>query len=132
MKLHHLFLIYCGLFLIATNPAFGKKESSKQKCLGYQEKGVASWYGSKFQGRPTASGEVFDENQMTAAHRTLPFGCYVLVTNLKNDQQVIVKINDRGGFHGERIIDLSRAAAEKIGLVKSGLESVKVESINLK
>ncbi|WP_098104712.1 septal ring lytic transglycosylase RlpA family protein [Novosphingobium sp. PC22D] len=87
--------------------------------------GVASYYGRKFAGRRTASGDVFDPTQLTAAHRTLPFGSRVRVTNRRNGKTVIVKINDRGPFHADRVIDLSRAAAGEIGLVGPG--SGKVE-----
>lgn len=80
--------------------------------------GVASWYGTRFAGRPTASGERFDPDQLTAAHRTLPFGSKVRVT--RGDRSVIVRINDRGPFHSNRVIDLSEAAAEKLGLRSAG------------
>ena len=82
--------------------------------------GNASYYGRKFHGRRTASGEAFDMNQLTAAHRTLPFGSLVRVTNPANGRSVVVRINDRGPFSGHRVIDLSRAAAEEIGLVARG------------
>lgn len=82
--------------------------------------GVASYYGRRFAGRPTANGEVFDPSELTAAHRTLPFGSMVRVTNPRNGREVTVRINDRGPFHGNRIIDLSRKAAQKIGLVQRG------------
>lgn len=80
--------------------------------------GVASWYGARFAGRKTASGERFDPDQYTAAHRTLPFGSRVRVT--RNGRSVVVRINDRGPFHGDRVIDLSRAAAEDLGLRQAG------------
>ena len=80
--------------------------------------GVASYYGKRFAGRPTASGEIFNPGQMTAAHRTLPFGSKVRVS--RGDKSVIVRINDRGPFHGNRVIDLSRAAAAELGLVNAG------------
>ncbi|MBD0268932.1 MAG: septal ring lytic transglycosylase RlpA family protein [Cyanobacteria bacterium Co-bin8] len=89
--------------------------------------GVASWYGPGFHGRRSASGEVFNQNAMTAAHRTLPFGTEVRVTNLNNSQQVIVRINDRGPFGHGRVLDLSAAAAQAIGLVSSGVGTVKIE-----
>ncbi len=82
--------------------------------------GVASYYGHRFAGRPTASGEIFDPKQMTAAHRTLPFGSMVRVTNPANGRSVVVRINDRGPFHGGRTIDVSRAAADELGLVQRG------------
>lgn len=82
--------------------------------------GVASYYGRAFAGRRTASGDVFDPTELTAAHRTLPFGSKVRVTNRRNGRAVVVRINDRGPFHGDRVIDLSRAAASEIGLVGPG------------
>ena len=95
------------------------------------ETGQASWYGGKFQGRKTANGEIFDTNKLTAAHKTLPFGTVVNVTNLKNDLQVEVRINDRGPFVGGRVIDLSRAAADAIDMTLSGIGLVKVEIVSL-
>ena len=89
--------------------------------------GVASWYGPGFHGRSTASGERFNRNAMTAAHRTLPFGTRVLVTNVNNNQQVVVRINDRGPFSGGRVIDLSEGAAREIGLHLAGVGTVRVE-----
>ncbi len=89
--------------------------------------GVASWYGPGFHGRTTASGEVFNTNQMTAAHKTLPFGTQVRVTNLNNGRSVVVRINDRGPYHGSRVIDLSRAAAERIDMIQNGTASVRIE-----
>jgi rare lipoprotein A len=94
------------------------------------EEGLASWYGGKFQGRRTSSGEVFDTNLLTAAHKTLPFGTQVKVTNLANGLSTIVKINDRGPFVEGRIIDLSRAAAERIGMVGTGTTRVSVEVLS--
>ena len=82
--------------------------------------GVAPYYGRRFHGRPTASGEKFDMNAMTAAHRTLPFGSLVEVTNPRNGKTVTVRINDRGPFHGGRVIDVSRAAATELGLIGPG------------
>ena len=82
--------------------------------------GVASYYGKKFHGRRTASGESFDMNAMTAAHRTLPFGSKVRVTNSRTGKSVVVRINDRGPFHGKRVIDVSRAAATELGLIARG------------
>lgn len=89
--------------------------------------GFASWYGPGFHGNPSASGERFNQHAMTAAHRTLPFGTRVLVTNLDNGQSIVVRINDRGPFHGNRIIDLSTAAARIIGLMQSGVAPVRLE-----
>lgn len=90
-------------------------------------KGVASYYGAKFHGRKTASGARFDQEKLTAAHKTLPFGTPVRVTNLRNGETVDVRINDRGPFHKGRVIDLSKGAAREIGMLSAGLASVKVE-----
>ncbi len=91
--------------------------------------GIASWYGGKFHGRLTSSGEVFDTNEMTAAHRQLPFGTLVKVTNLDNGRSTVVKINDRGPFVEGRIIDLSRAAAEALDMLASGVAHVSLEIV---
>ncbi len=91
------------------------------------ETGIASWYGNEFHGRPTSSGEVFDTNDMTAAHRTLPFGTHVMVTNLDNDRSVVVRVNDRGPFVRGRIIDLSYAAARVLGIVGPGTARVRLD-----
>jgi rare lipoprotein A len=96
-------------------------------CLAFEQEGLASWYGGKFNGRLTANGEIFDTNELTAAHKTLPFHSVVRVTNKLNDQSVIVRINDRGPFIEKRIIDLSRAAADIIGLTAAGVAPVKIE-----
>lgn len=89
--------------------------------------GPASWYGPGFQGRRTANGERFDQNAMTAAHRTLPFGTKVKVTCRNTGRSVTVRINDRGPFTGGRVIDLSRAAASQIGLVNRGVGAVRLD-----
>lgn len=97
---------------------------------GYVERGIASWYGTKFHGLRTSSGEPYDLYKMTAAHKTLPLPTYARVTNLKNGRSVIVKINDRGPFHSNRIIDLSYVAAAKLGILEYGTGLVEVEAIN--
>lgn len=89
--------------------------------------GQASWYGPGFYGNRTASGEVFRPGTLTAAHRTLPFGTRVKVTNLWNGRSTVVRINDRGPFHGGRIIDLAHGAASELGLTASGVADVKIE-----
>jgi rare lipoprotein A len=89
--------------------------------------GQASWYGPGFFGNRTASGEVLRPGTLTAAHRTLPFGTKVRVTNLGNGRSAIVRINDRGPFHGSRVIDLAHGAANNLGLISSGIASVKLE-----
>lgn len=97
---------------------------------GYRERGGASWYGKKFHGHKTSNGEIYDMYQMTAAHKSLPIPTYVKVTNLDNGRQVIVRVNDRGPFHQGRIIDLSYAAAFKLGMLSKGTARVEVEAIN--
>ena len=92
----------------------------------YQQRGIATWYGRKFHGRPTATGEAFDMYALSAAHRTLPLPCFVEVTNLGNGMSVVVRVNDRGPFVKNRIIDLSYAAATRIGMVKDGTAMVEV------
>lgn len=92
--------------------------------------GKASWYGAAFQGKPTASGEAFNMNALTAAHRDLPFGTQVRVTNQNNGRSVVVRINDRGPFVAGRIIDLSRAAAERIGMIDAGVVPVSLEILD--
>ncbi len=95
------------------------------------ELGIASWYGGKFHGRLTASGEIFDTNDFTAAHKSLPFGTIVRVTNLDNGKSVVVRINDRGPFVKGRVIDLSRAAAKAIGMLGSGIARVRIDIIRM-
>jgi rare lipoprotein A len=94
------------------------------------ETGLASWYGAKHQGKRTASGEIFDQNKFTAAHRTLPWGSILMVTNLDNEKSVEVRINDRGPFPKGRIIDLSRAAARALGMVELGVSPVRMELLS--
>lgn len=95
----------------------------------YRAKGIASWYGKKFKGKKTASGESYDMYAMTAAHRTLPIPSYVKVTNINNSKSVIVRVNDRGPFHSNRLIDLSYTAALKLGLLNKGSGQVEVERV---
>jgi rare lipoprotein A len=97
---------------------------------GYTETGVASWYGYPYHGRRAANGEIYDMEKMTAAHRTLPFETWVLVTNLKNEKQVEVRITDRGPFIDGRIIDLSHAAAKEIDLIGPGVGPVRLQVIS--
>src|SRR5690606_18692928 len=94
---------------------------------GYSETGIASWYGPAFHGRPTANGEVFDMNALTAAHRTLPMPSMVRVTNLGNGRAVVLRVNDRGPFAHGRIIDVSRRAAQLLGFERQGTARVRVE-----
>ncbi|HSM59240.1 MAG TPA: septal ring lytic transglycosylase RlpA family protein [Longimicrobiales bacterium] len=96
---------------------------------GYEEEGKASWYGEEFHGRRTSSGEPYDMHAMTGAHRTLPLPTYVEVTNLENGRKAVVRINDRGPFKDDRILDVSYAAAVKLGLVGPGTARVRVRAL---
>jgi peptidoglycan lytic transglycosylase len=96
---------------------------------GTSVEGMASWYGPKYHGRPTASGEIFDQNALTAAHPYWAFGTRVRVTLLSNGRSVVVKVNDRFGGHKGRIIDLSKGAAERIGLIGPGVGRVRLEIV---
>ena len=95
----------------------------------FSQTGTASWYGRQFHGRKTASGETFDMNGMTAAHRSLPLNCYIRVTNKNNGKSVVVKVNDRGPFHGNRVLDLSYGAAKQIGITNAGTAKVSIERV---
>ncbi|MFI8397202.1 septal ring lytic transglycosylase RlpA family lipoprotein [Pseudomonas sp. Choline-02u-1] len=97
---------------------------------GYDQTGVASYYGARHHGKRTASGEAFNQHSLTAAHRQLPFGTRVKVTNLKNDESVVVRINDRGPHTRGRLIDLSREAADEIGMLRSGTARVRVQALD--
>lgn len=113
-----------------TYKVLGKWYSVKETSAGYREKGISSWYGKKFHGHRTSSGETYDMYAMTAAHKTLPLPTYVRVTHLKNDRSVIVKVNDRGPFHQGRIIDLSYSAAKKLGITATGTGVVEVIALD--
>jgi rare lipoprotein A len=97
---------------------------------GYRESGIASWYGKKFHGRRTSSGEPYDMYAMTAAHKTLPLPSYVRVRNVQNNRAVVVRVNDRGPFLHNRLIDLSYAAAAKLGILGTGTGVVEIEAVN--
>lgn len=99
------------------------------RIVRYLKQGVASWYGPEFHGKKTASGEIYDMYAMTAAHKTLPISSYARVTNLENQRSVIVRINDRGPFHGNRVMDLSYAAAKKLDLHEAGAGAVEIKAI---
>lgn len=105
---------------------------SEKKARKYNEKGTASWYGTKFHGHLTSNGETYNMYKMTAAHKSLPIPSYVKVTNLSNGRTAIVRVNDRGPFHSDRIIDLSYAAATKLGYHNKGTAKVRVEYIDAK
>jgi len=99
---------------------------------GYKASGLASWYGSKFHGHQTSNGEVFDMYRLSAAHKTLPIPSFVKVTNIDNNKSTIVRVNDRGPFHPNRILDLSYGAAFKLGVLKKGTANVVIEAIHIK
>jgi len=107
----------------------GKRYRTLDSAEGFQERGVASWYGTKFHGQRTSSGEPYDMYAMTAAHKSLPLPTYVRVTNLENGSTVVLRVNDRGPFHDNRIIDLSYAAATKLGIAQNGTGLVEVHAI---
>ena len=117
----------------AGNPPFyevaGHRYIVLASAAGYHERGVASWYGSDFHGLRTATGERYDMFAITAAHRTLPIPCYARVTNLSNGHSVVVRINDRGPFVANRIIDLSYTAALKLDMIRNGTAFVQVEAL---
>lgn len=117
---------------VKANPytVLGKTYYPMSDARRYQAVGTASWYGTKFHGQATANGEAYDLYGMTAAHKTLPLPSYVRVTNLDNGRSVILRVNDRGPFYSDRIIDLSFAAAKKLGYAESGTARVKVEGID--
>jgi rare lipoprotein A len=108
---------------------FGKKYVPLTSVQAFRQRGVASWYGKRFHGQKTSSGETYDMYAMTAAHPTLPIPSYARVTSVKTGRQVVVRINDRGPFHGGRVIDLSYAAAYRLGLIDSGSGEVEIQSI---
>jgi len=109
---------------------YGVRYHVMKNSKGYRERGVASWYGSKFHGRRTSSGEAYDMYAMTAAHKSLPLPTYVQVTNLNNGRQVVVKVNDRGPFVKNRLIDLSYTAAKKLGISATGTGLVEVRALS--
>lgn len=109
----------------------GKNYVPMQSAKGFTENGQASWYGEKFHGHKTANGEVFDMFALTAAHKTLPLPSIVKVTNNNNGKTIIVRVNDRGPFHGDRILDLSYGAAKKLGYHKQGVANISLEVVHI-
>jgi rare lipoprotein A len=118
-----IMLVASGLFVTAV----GVAQTQTSGSAPFRQEGIASWYGVEFEGRPTASGELFDPNQFTAAHPDLPFGTLLIVTNVINGEQVVVRVNDRGPFVRSRIIDVSKAAAEKLNMLEAGTAQVVIE-----
>lgn len=119
-------LFCCFNSALACHSRIGKDTSVKTKV----QYGIASYYSDKFVGKKTANGEIFSQKKLTAAHNSLPLGTYIKVTNLRNHKTVKVKINDRLHHRNKRLVDLSRAAAKKLGFINSGLTRVKVEVID--
>lgn len=109
---------------------FGERYYVLDSSEGYSERGIASWYGRDFHGKPTSSGETYDMRELTAAHKTLPIPTWVEVTNLENGESVVVRVNDRGPFVGERIIDLSQRAAEQLDMIGAGTARVQVRALD--
>jgi rare lipoprotein A len=102
--------------------------AGRKDAAAFRQVGMASWYGPGFHGRKTASGERFDQNDLTAAHRKLPLGTEVKVTNLENGRSITVEINDRGPYAKGRVLDLSKAAARRLGMVENGVAKVRIEA----
>lgn len=127
------FILILTVFGISVSAQDSSKLSdSKKGKKAVVQYGVASYYSNNFQGKKTSSGELFNQKKLTAAHNTLPLGTYIRVTNLKNRKSVVVKVNDRLHHRNKRLVDLSYAAAQKLGYVKSGLTRVKVEVLGKK
>ncbi len=129
---------HASVVKLDNKPLFGDKNISADdkkpegwlpRIARYIKKGIASWYGPGFHGRKTANGEIFNMHEMTAAHRTLPIPSYAQVTNLENNKTVVVRINDRGPYVGNRVLDLSYAAARKLGIQQEGVGKVEVKAI---
>jgi rare lipoprotein A len=109
--------------------ALGKRYVPMTSLQPFRQRGLASWYGKRYHGQKTSSGEVYDMYAMTAAHPTLPIPSYVRVTNVANGRSVVVRVNDRGPFHAGRVIDLSYVAAYKLGYIQAGSAQVELEAI---
>ncbi len=120
--------------LIAVLPSFAQNKSgnARGRKTAKIQYGTASYYSNKFQGRPTAMGELYDKNKMTCAHNSLPLGTWIKVTNLRNGKSVIVRVTDRLHHKNKRLVDLSRVAASKLGYLSHGLTRVKVEVLGKK
>ena len=121
---------HTGAYKASPYRVLGRNYNPMQDGRNYRATGLASWYGTKFHDQLTANGESYDLYGMTAAHKTLPLPTYVRVTNLDNQRSIIVRVNDRGPFHSDRIIDLSYAGAVKLGFAEKGVARVKVEGID--
>jgi rare lipoprotein A len=124
-----LAVFFCLLVLVSLT-ACGSSPKTAAGAVGFKESGMASYYGKEYQGRKTSNGEKFDNGKKTAAHRTLPFGAMVKVTNTDNHKSVVVRVNDRGPFVKGRIIDLSSSAFSQIASINAGVAPVKIEVID--
>lgn len=132
--LHLLLVFILNIYLFHYSPACNAQESpikDTQAIKNQVQYGIASFYSDKFEGRKTSNGEIFRQQKMTAAHNTLPLGTYVKVVNLRNQRSVVVKINDRLHHKNTRLVDLSRAAATKLGFIRSGTTRVRVEILGM-
>lgn len=130
-KVIALILALVSVFLTGCfSDSSNKSSNPVAPSVGEYQRGIASWYGSDYDGKMTASGEIFDKTKLTAAHRTLAFGTYVEVTDLENGRRIVVKINDRGPFVAGRIIDLSERAAEELGMKSAGTAQVSLKIVN--
>ena len=109
----------------------GKQYFTLRSARGFAQRGIASWYGEKFHGRRTSSGETYDMHKMTAAHKTLPLPTWVSVRSVESGREIVVRVNDRGPFHGDRIIDLSYEAATRLGIARQGTGLVEVRALEL-
>src|SRR3954469_25469770 len=118
-----------GTYRVGKPYTVGGRVYMPEEDVNYREEGLASWYGDDFHGRQTANGEVFDMEALTAAHPTLPMPCYARVTNLSNGKSLIVRVNDRGPYHGNRLIDVSNKAAELLEFKGNGVAHVRVEYV---
>lgn len=133
---NRLLLCFLFTFFLCSNSLLNSKanitedETATAPLRGEIWYGNASWYGSKFHGRKTSNGEKFNKHKLTAAHKSLPFNTMVLVTNLKNNKSVVVRINDRGPYKNDRIIDLSEAAAKEIDIKKQGIAYIKLQVVS--
>ena len=128
---YHLLLLFFITYLVSCGHSSCRLKKNHPFPLHYTEKGIASWYGKDFHGRKTANGEIYDMYKYTAAHRFLPLGCHVKVTNLKNQKSVMVRVNDRGPFIKGRILDLSYMAARELDIVEDGIAPIKLEVVQL-
>lgn len=123
--------MYSTVFYLVLLLSLFKLNSASAQLLGKEEQGKASFYNKMFDGRQTSSGERFDQKELTAAHRSLPINTMIEVTNLSNNKTIVVRVNDRGPFHHKRLIDLTRAAAEHLGFIKSGIASVRLRVVGM-